>query len=56
MEAKEEAKKLSSALRSLEELKGSDYVFISQAAKVMCAWIDGMLEQLELPAQVQKKS
>jgi hypothetical protein len=54
VDAKEEIKRLSQALKPLEELQGSDYLFISNATKVMCTWIKGMLEQLEPLAQVRR--
>lgn len=49
MEAMDVKEELSQALEPLKKLRESPYLFISESAKVMCSWIEGMLEQFNLP-------
>ena len=49
MEPIEGEAELSQALESLKKLRDSPYLFISESAKVMCSWIEGMLEQFNQP-------
>jgi len=49
MEPLAEKEALSQALEPLKKLQESPHLFISQSAKGMCSWVEGMLELFNLP-------